>query len=133
MLIFVPKFGLYGVVASYYASNIIGNCSRFVRLLRVSGTKMRHVHTLVMPLVFVFLTMGTSDLIFRIFPMGNTNVFYMVIFTAVWGIIYGGIIIRTFSRKNKLNICLNFSTPKRLSKNRLPTDIYTCHFCLTVK
>ena len=100
VLIFVPKFGLYGVVASYYASNIIGNCSRFVRLLRVSGTKMRHVHTLVMPLVFVFLTMGTSDLIFRIFPMGNTNVFYMVIFTAVWGIIYGGIML--FAEKIRL-------------------------------
>ena len=95
VLIFVPQFGLYGVVASYYASNIVGNCSRFIRLLRESGTKFRPFRTVMIPVIYAFLSMGTTELFFRLLPIGNKNVFCIVIFTAIWGIIYGGIMLFT--------------------------------------
>ena len=95
VLLFVPKFGLYGVAASYYTSNVFGNCSRFVRLLRASGMKFRPVRMMILPILYAFLSMGTAELICRLLPMGNTNVLFMVIFTVLWGIIYGGIMLFT--------------------------------------
>ena len=95
VLLFVPKFGLYGVAASYYTSNVFGNCSRFVRLLRASGMKFRPVRMMILPILYAFLSMGTAELICRLLPMGNTNVLFMVIFTVLCGIIYGGIMLFT--------------------------------------
>ena len=37
--------------------------------------------------------MGTTELLMRVFDNGNKNIFYMVIFTVIWGIIYGGIML----------------------------------------
>ena len=93
VLIFVPRFGLYGVVASYYTSNVLGNCSRFIRLLRTTGTGFRPIRTIIMPMICAFLSMGTTELLMRVFDNGNKNIFYMVIFTVIWGIIYGGIML----------------------------------------
>ncbi|MDE6092097.1 MAG: oligosaccharide flippase family protein, partial [Ruminococcus sp.] len=41
VLIFVPKFGFYGIVASYYASNVIGNCARFIKIMHHTETPFR--------------------------------------------------------------------------------------------
>jgi stage V sporulation protein B len=93
VLIFVPRFGLYGVVASYYTSNVFGNCSRFIKLLRTSGTDFRPVKTVLMPMLFAFLSMGTAELLTRLLDGGNDSIFYMAVFTVIWGIIYGGIML----------------------------------------
>ncbi|MBQ1518352.1 MAG: polysaccharide biosynthesis protein [Ruminococcus sp.] len=93
VLIFVPRYGLYGIVASYYTSNVFGNCSRFVRLIRASEIKFRPVFTMIMPVVYVFLSMGASDIIIKPFFYESGSIPYMAVFTAVWGIIYCGILM----------------------------------------
>lgn len=95
VLIFVPRFGLYGIVASYYTSNVFGNCSRFIRLIRTSDTEFRPFRNIAVPVVYAFLSMGATELLMRMFDSGNNKVLFMVIFTAIWGIIYGGIMLFT--------------------------------------
>ena len=98
VLIFVPVFGLYGVVASYYTSNVIGNCSRFIRILRVSDLRFRPVRTVVMPVVYVILSMGTADILTKVTDCKSS--FYVAIFTVIWAVIY--ILIMLFTERIRL-------------------------------
>lgn len=84
VLIFVPKFGFYGIVASYYTSNVIGNCSRFIKILRYTGVKLNMFKSLLMPVGYAFLTMGATGLIMRIFSLECKNIPEMLIFAALW-------------------------------------------------
>lgn len=54
VLIFVPVMGFYGIVLSYYASNICGNISRLVMALRRTGMRPKFRQLLGIP-VFSFL------------------------------------------------------------------------------
>lgn len=41
VLIFVPKFGFTGIIISYYTSNVFGNISRLIKVIRYTGTSVR--------------------------------------------------------------------------------------------
>ncbi|MCM1133867.1 MAG: MATE family efflux transporter [Ruminococcus flavefaciens] len=41
VLIFVPRLGFSGIIISYYTSNVFGNISRLVKVLRYTGTAVR--------------------------------------------------------------------------------------------
>lgn len=88
VLIFVPRFGLYGIVASYYTSNVFGNCSRFVKMLRTTGMELRPIRMTVMPVVYSFLSLNAAELLTRALRTRDGNVGDMVIFTVIWGTIY---------------------------------------------
>lgn len=66
VLIFIPRFGFYGIAASYYASNIMGNCSRLVKAIRHTGIKLNPLKSIIMPVRYLFLTMGAVELLMRI-------------------------------------------------------------------
>lgn len=85
VLIFVPKFGFYGIVASYYASNVIGNCSRLIKVVRHTEIRLNIFRSVIMPVVYAFLTMGASELIMRIAGADGRSVPEMIVFTIVWG------------------------------------------------
>lgn len=101
VLIFVPKFGFYGIVASYYASNIIGNCSRFIKVLKHTGVKLNIFKLVAVPIIYAFLTMGATELVMRIVWASGRSICEMIIFTLVWGIGYAAI----FKFFADINLC----------------------------
>ncbi len=103
VLIFVPKFGFYGIVASYYASNIIGNCARMVMVLRHTGVKLNIFKAVLLPIAYAFLTMGASELASRIlFGRVNSTV-GMVSFTVIWCAMY--LLLVIYLRKDGIHEC----------------------------
>lgn len=88
VLIFVSRMGFAGIAASYYASNIIGNCCRFVKLKFCTGMKADIFRLVIMPVMYSFLTMGTTELILRKTGICGESAVNMLIFSVVWGIGY---------------------------------------------
>lgn len=93
VLIFVPKFGFYGIVASYYASNIIGNSSRIIKILRHTKIRFGFIRSAVMPALYAFLTMGASGLIVRILQIDGNSLAEIVIFSLLWGALYSSVFL----------------------------------------
>lgn len=92
VLIFVPKFGLYGVAASYYTSNVFGNCSRFIKILRVTGVHFRPIRTIGLPVLYSWLTMKTLELLMRPILSGSVTIPTMAVFTVLWVVCYMAIL-----------------------------------------
>lgn len=93
VLIFVPKFGFYGIVASYYASNIIGNCARFVKIMKYTETPFKPFKIIAVPIIYAFLTMGTVELITHIIRIDGNTVPEMIVFGILWGMAYFGMFV----------------------------------------
>ncbi len=51
LLICVPVFGFYGIVASYLASNIICNISRLIMIMKITGISFNFSDNIVIPLL----------------------------------------------------------------------------------
>lgn len=60
VLIFVPLFGFYGIVASYLASNIVCNISRLVMIIKVTGIKFVFSDNLVIPIISAMISAQAS-------------------------------------------------------------------------
>ena len=81
----VPRLGFWGIAASYYASNVIGNVLRFVKISRTAGTPFRPFRSIVFPAAYAFMTMSAAELVTRII-FGGTGSFYGAVFMALlWG------------------------------------------------
>lgn len=91
VLIFVPKFGFYGIVASYYASNVIGNCARFIKIMHHTETPFRPFRIIAVPVIYAFLTMGAVELVTRIVGADGVKVPEIVFFVLLWSLAYFGI------------------------------------------
>ena len=91
VLILVPKLGFYGIVASYYSSNIIGNCARFIKVMKHTGTPFKPFRIIAVPVIYSFLTMGTVELLIRILGGGDNTILEIIIFVIPWGVMYFGI------------------------------------------
>ncbi len=93
VLIFVPRFGLYGAAASYYTSNVFGNCSRFIKLLKASGMKFSLLSSVILPILYAFMTMAGAEMLMKPFAAHAENVLFSVIYIMLWGAIYCGIML----------------------------------------
>ncbi|MCM1358776.1 MAG: polysaccharide biosynthesis C-terminal domain-containing protein, partial [Prevotella sp.] len=93
VLIFVPKFSFYGIVASYYASNVIGNCARLIKIMKHTGTPFRPFKTIAVPVIYAFLTMGAVELITHLTGLDAERLPQIIIFVILWGIAYTGVFI----------------------------------------
>ena len=105
VLIFVPRFSLYGVAASYYTSNVFGNCSRFIKLWRTSKMKFSILSSVIVPILYVFMTMAGAELLMKPFAVHSESVLYSVIFAVLWGALYGGIMLFIGKIKRYGKIC----------------------------
>lgn len=109
VLIFVPKFGFYGIVASYYASNVIGNCARFVKIIKHTGTPFRPFRIIAVPVIYAFLTMGAVELITRIVGADGEKIPEIIFFVILWGLAYFGVFVgfnfRSFRLPDKKTLC----------------------------
>lgn len=84
VLIFIPRFGFYGIVASYYASNIIGNTSRIVKILRHTGTKLNPLKNILLPAAYSFMTLKAAELLSRPFGTDEGKLSANILLAAVW-------------------------------------------------
>lgn len=119
VLIFVPRVGFWGIAASYYASNIAGNCSRFIKLVRSSGMELRPFRTMIAPLIYVLLTMGTAELLVRA-AGGQGTVVSDIALTLIWGLLYFIAIIllvQNSSQKRSETLSNLYKTNKKLCDN----------------
>ena len=85
VLILVPRIGFWGIAVSYYASNVIGNCLRCAKLCRKVDLEFRPLISIGLPVLYVFLTMGTAELIIRFIPVSGEPLWKAVLMTAIWG------------------------------------------------
>lgn len=91
VLIIVPKIGFYGIVFSYYASNIFGNSMRFIKVTKAAGARRALCGTLILPVILAFLTMCAAESSARIFELDTEKLPVMLFFGLVWGALYFGI------------------------------------------
>lgn len=93
VLIAVCHIGFWGIALSYYASNIFGNISRLVKLLKHTGVRFRPFSMAISPILYAFLTMSAADLIFRLFSVKAESIFTMSVYVIIWLALYGGVYI----------------------------------------
>ncbi|WP_303789074.1 polysaccharide biosynthesis C-terminal domain-containing protein [Ruminococcus flavefaciens] len=88
VLILVPKIGFYGIVISYYASNIFGNSMRFVKVTKASGARRALCGTLILPVILAFASMSSAELLTRLTGLENGSLHGMLFFGLIWGMVY---------------------------------------------
>ena len=117
VLVFVPRFGFWGIAASYYASNVIGNCSRFAKLLRSTEMKFRPLRDIFRPALYAFLTMEAAELAVRLLSGGADCLGADVAAVLLWGVLYFVLIIPSVQNKSVCNIFIVselYKTDKKL-------------------
>ena len=88
VLVFIPLCGFYGIVISYYASNIIGNLSRIIKILTSTGAHLKTVKGILLPVLLAFMTMKTTELFLRPFVSETSSLPVMIVFSVVWAALY---------------------------------------------
>lgn len=110
LLIIVPHFGFAGIAVSYYSSNIFGNTSRLIKLIKSAEVGFKPVKWIVSPIFYALLTMFTAELLCRLTIGEGESLWHIVGFTAVWLVLYGGTFglmayFNTKESKSKAAIC----------------------------
>ncbi|MBR4626592.1 MAG: polysaccharide biosynthesis C-terminal domain-containing protein [Ruminococcus sp.] len=93
VLVAVPRFGFWGIAASYYASNVLGNCLRFAKLSRTAGLPFSPFRFLMMPAAYAFMTMKTAELAVSAASGGISGVPRAVVMLVLWGVAYWALMI----------------------------------------
>lgn len=88
VLVFVPVFGFYGIVISYYSSNIIGNLSRLIKILRHTKAHLSLMKAVIPPVILAFMTLKATELPFRFFSADTTSLPVMIAFVLIWTALY---------------------------------------------
>ena len=91
VLILVPRIGFFGIVVSYYASNIFGNCNRFITVIKVTKARRALCGTLILPVILAFMTEPTARLAFRALGLGTDGSVKMLFYGLIWGMAYFGV------------------------------------------
>ena len=84
VLIFIPIMGFYGIVLSYYASNIFGNVSRILHVIKKTGMEFSPVKLFGIPVFSAVLSAELMMMLFHVIhivPEGH--IFSMIIFSAL--------------------------------------------------
>lgn len=91
VLILVPHLGFAGIAVSYYASNIFGNTSRLVKILRFTGVEFRPVRMVLSPVIYALMTMYAAELICRVAGAEGKGLFRTVVLVVIWLFLYGAV------------------------------------------
>jgi stage V sporulation protein B len=89
VLIFIPLVGFYGIVISYYASNVCGNISRLVLVSRKTGLHLQWRKLLGIPIFSALLSIQILTLVctlVRLHP--RAGLWQMCLYTIFCGILY---------------------------------------------
>ena len=99
VLILVPRMGFWGIAVSYYASNIFGNTSRFIMVIRNTGARAALFGTVLLPVPVAFVTSWAGELA-RFTGAEEGKVPFMLIYTVLWGVTY----LAAFSALGKIKL-----------------------------
>ncbi len=89
VLIFVPLFGFYGIVLSYYASNICGNLCRLVMVVRKTDLRPKWESLLGIPLFSAVFSVQLCNAFFLLPPLnGSYNIPSMCLYTLLCAGLY---------------------------------------------
>jgi len=89
LLICVPLFGFYGLLASYYASNVVGNCVRLAAVARLCRSHITWKPLLVPPVLSALLTWQLSALLLHLpFLQGLSPILQLIGFVLFGGLLY---------------------------------------------
>ena len=100
VVLLIPRIGFFGVVISYYASNIFGNCMRFLKVIKSTEARAALCGTLIFPIILAFGTMSVVELFFRL----TKNKIYSIMEMLFFGIIWGGVYFAVFSALGKVKL-----------------------------
>ncbi len=100
VLILVPHIGFYGIAFSYYASNIFGNVMRLIKIMKSTETCFKPIRMIVYPAVCSFLTMNGAELLTKLYTGDKDGIVYIVMFTAIWILLYGGLFLSFRNKKS---------------------------------
>ena len=90
VFIIVPKTGFYGIVVSYYASNIFGNCMRFIKVTKEARIRRALCGTLILSVILAFVSMIAAETITRFMEPDFGKIPDMLFFGLIWGALYFG-------------------------------------------
>lgn len=89
VLIFIPILGFYGIVLSYYASNLFGNISRLITVIKRTGMEFSLVRMLGIPVFSAVLSAQLMILLFRVVHIPpNGHIVSIIIFAVLSCVIY---------------------------------------------
>ncbi|MGN0613949.1 MAG: oligosaccharide flippase family protein [Porcipelethomonas sp.] len=102
VLIFVPVFGFYGIVASYLASNIICNISRLVMIMKITKLRFSFSENILIPVLSATAAAQLSFIIERlIFESSNINIIFRSVVCALISLVFYIIFQKLLSRIGK--------------------------------
>lgn len=92
VLICIPLFGFYGIVASYYTSNVFGNCNRLRMAVKTANLRFRFGKLIGKPLfaaVFSFVVAAIPQAIFPALRESMLGmVLYLVLAVGLYGLVF---------------------------------------------
>ena len=89
LLVCVPLFGFYGIVASYLASNIIGNISRLIMIIRVTGLRFNFTENVAVPVISGLISAELISIAEKLLPFRiDSAALRAVIFGSVMMLFY---------------------------------------------
>ncbi len=91
VLVCIPLMGFYGIVLSYYASNILGNTARLIVVFRRTGMRFDAVRLVMIPLFAAVVSTQVSRagfLLLRAEP--GSGILAMLLYTLLCGSLYAG-------------------------------------------
>ncbi len=106
VLIFIPVMGFYGIVLSYYASNLFGNISRLVHVMKHTGMEFQPVKLLGIPIFSAVLSAECIRMLFHaVHILPEANPVSMIIFALLCCPVYFLIQKELFSLHPKAEEC----------------------------
>ncbi len=99
VLICIPLFGFYGIVASYYISNVFGNCNRFRMAIKTAHLKLRWGKLIGEPVFAAVFAFAFAALPASCFPAIRGSVVGEVVFLVVAVALYG-VVLRLLAGRN---------------------------------
>ncbi|MDD7517705.1 polysaccharide biosynthesis C-terminal domain-containing protein [Ruminococcus flavefaciens] len=88
VLILIPRIGFYGIVVSYYASNIFGNCCRFIKITKATGAHRALCGTIILPVGIAAAAGFICKFILNFADIAKFNAFTLAAYIFLWGSIY---------------------------------------------
>ena len=89
VLIFIPIIGFYGIILSYYASNICGNLSRIVCIIRKTGMKPALMQIAGIPVFSAVFSVQVTRLLFAMLHAApGENIMTMCLFAGADAFLY---------------------------------------------
>ena len=86
LLICVPLFGFYGIVASYLASNIIGNISRLIMIIKTTGLRLSFTESIAVPVISGLVSAELVSIGEKLLPLRIEN-------TAVRAVVFASLMM----------------------------------------